>query len=174
MILESMDHALKRKANIYAYFAGYGETCDAYHIIAPEPEGKEAQRSILMAIEDAGVKKGSINYIKAPGVGDPVNDKIETTVIKKVFGKRAYDIPISSIKSMIGHTQGACAVIETISTVLSMDKGIIPPTINYKTADKFCDLDYVPNNARSYNIDTALINTFGFVGKNAILVLKKY
>jgi 3-oxoacyl-[acyl-carrier-protein] synthase II len=171
VILESLDHAEKRKASIYAEFAGWGETCDAYHIISPEPQGKEAESSILMAIEDAGIKKKDIDYIKTHGIGGPVNDKIETQLIKRIFGKRAYDIPSPSIKSMIGHTQGACSVVETVSTLLAIKNNVIPPTINYETPDPDCDLDYVPNKARSYGIKHALINTFGFGGKNVVLVI---
>ncbi|MFA5144003.1 MAG: beta-ketoacyl-[acyl-carrier-protein] synthase family protein [Candidatus Omnitrophota bacterium] len=173
IILESLDHAKKRKAQMYAEFIGWGETCDAYHIISTEPHGKEAERAILMAIEDSGIKLDDINYVKMHGIGDSVNDKIETQVMKRVFGKKAYDIPMTSIKSMIGHTQGACSVLETVSTVLAMKNSMIPPTINYETPDPECDLDYVPNNARSYKISCALINTFGFGGKNVSLIIKK-
>lgn len=173
VILESLDHAKKRKAPIYAEFVGWGETCDAYHVISTEPQGKEAERAILMAIEDSSIKRDDINYVKMHGIGDPINDKIETQVMKRVFGKKAYDIPATSIKSMIGHTQGACSVLETVSTVLAMKNNMIPPTINYETPDPDCDLDYVPNKARAYEINCALINTFGFGGKNVVLVVKK-
>lgn len=172
VILESLDHAKKRKASIYAEFAGWGETCDAYHVIATEPQGKEAERAILMAIEDSGIKRESINYVKMHGIGDPLNDKIETQVMKRVFGKKVYDIPVTSIKSMIGHTQGACSVLETVSTVLAMKNSVIPPTINYEIPDPECDLDYVPNKARTCEIKCALINTFGFGGKNVTAIIK--
>ena len=174
VILENLDHAKKRKATVYAEFVGWGETCDAYHIISTEPEGKEAERAILIALEDAGIKREDINYIKMHGIGDPLNDKIETQVIKRVFGKKAYDIPTTSVKSMIGHTQGACSVIETVSAVLAIKNNMIPPTINYETPDPECDLDYVPNKARPYEIKHALINTFGFGGKNVVLIIKRY
>lgn len=173
VILESSDHAKERKARVYAELAGYGETCDAYHIIKPDPEGKEAKRAIMLALKDAGASKMSIDFVKAHGVGDPVHDRRETSVIKEIFGKRAYEIPMPSIKAMIGHTQGACAVIETVSTILAMQKNVIPPTINYETPDPDCDLDYVPNEARSYEIGSALINTFGFGGKNTVLLIKR-
>lgn len=173
VILESLDHAKKRKAPIYAEFVGWGETCDAYHVISTEPQGKEAERAILMAIEDSGIERNDINYIKMHGIGDTINDKIETQVIKRVFGKKAYDIPATSVKSMIGHTQGACSVIETVSTVLAMKNNIIPPTINYETPDPECDLDYVPNKHRNHVIKHALMNTFGFGGKNVALIIKK-
>jgi 3-oxoacyl-[acyl-carrier-protein] synthase II len=173
VILESADHAKKRKAPLYAEFIGWGGTCDAYHVISAEPKGGEAERAILMAIEDSGIKRSNINYVKMHGIGDPINDKIETQVIKRVFGKKAYNIPATSIKSMTGHTQGACGVLETVSTVLAMKNKTIPPTINYETPDPECDLDYVPNYARPYDIEHALINTFGFGGKNVVMVLKK-
>ncbi len=174
IILESLEHAEKRKASIYAEFAGWGETCDAYHIISPDPDAREAERSILMAIKDSGITKNEIDYIKPHGIGDPLNDKIETQLIKRIFGKRAYDIPSPSIKSMIGHTQGACSVIETVSTVLAIKNKITPPTINYRTKDPDCDLDYVPNKARSYDITHALVNTFGFGGKNIAVIIKRF
>ena len=173
IILESEEHAMKRKAHFYAEFAGWGETCDAYHIISPEPHGKEAERAIKIAIMDAAITNKDVNYIKMHGIGDPLNDKIETDVVKRVFGKEIYDIPVSSVKSMIGHTQGACALIETVATILAMKNGMVLPTINYETPDPECDLDYVPNIARKYEIKHALVNTFGFGGKNVALIISR-
>lgn len=172
IILESLSHAEKRKASIYAELAGWGETCDAYHMISPEPQAREAERSVLMAIKDAGITKTDINYINMHGIGDPVNDKIETQMIKRIFGKQVYSIPASSVKSMIGHTQGACSVIEVVSTVLAMKNNMVLPTINYETPDPDCNLDYVPNKSRSHKTKCALMNTFGFGGKNVAMILK--
>ncbi len=174
VVLESEEHAKKRNANVYAELAGWGESCDAYHIISPDPQGKEAERAIRLAIADAEIKNADINFIKMHGIGDPLNDKIETDIVKRIFEKRAYEIPASSLKSMIGHTQGACALIETVATVLAMKNGLVTPTINYETPDPECDLDYVPNKARTHKIKNALLNTFGFGGKNIALILRDF
>lgn len=175
VVLETLEHALKRNApRIYAEFAGAGMSCDAYHITAPDPEGKGAALSIKFALEDAGIVSGEVDYINAHGTSTQLNDKGETAAIKNVFGKRAYDIPISSTKSMIGHLLGASGAVEFIATILSLKEGIIPPTINYEFPDTECDLNYVPNTAVEKEISTAISNSFGFGGHNVTLALKKY
>ncbi|MCM8775566.1 MAG: beta-ketoacyl-ACP synthase II [Candidatus Omnitrophica bacterium] len=173
MVLEEYEHAKKRGAHIYAEVLGHGMTCDAYHMTAPDPEGKEAVRAIQIAMTNAGVTPNQIDYINAHGTSTVLNDKIETMIIKKVLGSRAYQIPISSTKSMIGHLIGAAGSVELIATILGMDYGIIPPTINYSVPDPECDLDYVPNQARPAKISIAIKNSFGFGGKNSILIVGK-
>jgi len=174
VILESLDHALSRGASIRAELIGYGATNDAYHITAPSPDGKSAARAISNALADGGVKPQEVDYINAHGTSTPLNDKVETLAIKKVFGDYAYKIPVSSNKSMIGHLLGAAGVVELIATILSMEKEMVPPTINYEFPDPECDLDYVPNKARPKKINIALSNSLGFGGHNATLVVRKY
>lgn len=174
IILETLDHALARGAKIYAELAGYGASDDAYHMTAPEPEGKAAVLAMEKAISDAGVSKDEIDYINAHGTSTGLNDKTETFAIKKVFGDRAYKIPISSTKSMTGHLLGAAAGVELAATVLSMNEGFIHPTINYETPDPECDLDYVPSTARNQQINCAISNSLGFGGHNSTVVIKKY
>ncbi|MCA6069952.1 MAG: beta-ketoacyl-ACP synthase II [Endomicrobium sp.] len=174
VVLETLDHALSRGAKIYAELAGYGASDDAYHITAPEPDGKAAIVAMEKAIADAGVSKEEIDYINAHGTSTALNDKTETFAIKKVFGDKAYEIPISSTKSMTGHLLGGAASVELVATVLAMQKGFIPPTINYETPDPDCDLDYVPNTARIQQITCALSNSLGFGGHNATVIIKKY
>lgn len=174
VILETLDHALARGAKIYAELAGYGASDDGYHMTAPEPEGKAAVLAMEKAIADAGISKDEVDYINAHGTSTPLNDKTETFAIKKVFGERAYKIPVSSTKSMTGHLLGAAAGVELAATVLSMNAGFIHPTINYETPDPECDLDYVPNTAREQQINCAISNSLGFGGHNATVVIKKY
>jgi len=174
VILESLDHALSRGASIRAELIGYGATDDAYHITAPSPDGQSAARAMSNALVDGGIKPGEVDYINAYGTSTPLNDKVETLAIKKVFGDYAYKIPVSSNKSMIGHLLGAAGVVELIATILSMEKEMIPPTINYEFPDPECDLDYVPNKARPKKINVALSNSLGFGGHNATLVVRKY
>ena len=174
LVLEDLEHATARGAHIYAEILGFGMTCDAYHMTAPEPSGRQAARAINLALKDAGVKPQDIDYINAHGTSTPLNDKTETLVIKKVFGQDAYTVPISATKSMIGHLIGAAGAVELIATVLAMEHQIIPPTINYEVPDPDCDLDYVPNVSRKSTIDIALKNSFGFGGKNSALIIKKY
>ncbi|MCB9800075.1 MAG: beta-ketoacyl-ACP synthase II [Candidatus Omnitrophica bacterium] len=171
LVLEEYEHARKRGAKIYAEILGHGMTCDAYHMTAPHPEGKEASRAMRMALDNAGLNIDQIDYINAHGTSTLLNDKTETGIIKNVFGEQAYKIPVSSTKSMIGHLIGAAGSVELISTLLAMDYGIIPPTINYTVQDPECDLDYVPNEARQVEIKIAMKNSFGFGGKNSILVI---
>ena len=173
LVLEEYEHAKKRGAHIYAEILGHGMTCDAHHMVAPDPEGKEASRAMRLAMSHAGVGPQDIDYINAHGTSTPLNDKTETLIIKKVFGPRAYEVPASSIKSMIGHLIGAAGSVELIATLLAMQHQVIPPTINYTSKDPECDLDYVPNTARPAKIRIAMKNSFGFGGKNSILILKK-
>jgi len=173
LVLEDYEHAKKRGAHIYAELAGYASTCDGYHIVIPDPEGKQGSRAVKSALKDAGISRGKVDYINAHGTGTVRNDAMETTVIKNVFGKRAYNIPVSSTKSITGHLLGASGAIEAVICALALKHGIIPPTINLKTPDKNCDLDYVPNKARKKNIKVAVSNSFGLGGFNSVLVFVK-
>ncbi|MCL0028217.1 beta-ketoacyl-ACP synthase II [Peptococcaceae bacterium] len=174
LVLETLEHAKARGAKIYAEIVGYGVTCDAYHITAPDPEGLGAAKAMKKAMDEAGLTPEDISYINAHGTSTPLNDKLETLAIKKVFGKRAYDILISSIKSMIGHLLGAAGGVEAVASVLTVFHGIIPPTINYENPDPECDLDYVPNKARESQINAVLSNNLGFGGHNVTIAFKKY
>jgi len=174
LILEEEERAKKRGARIYAELKGYGSTCDAYHITAPDPEGEGAARSMKVAIEDAHLTIEDIDYINAHGTSTPLNDKVETMAIKKVFGERAYQIKISSTKSMTGHLLGGAGALEGAATVLSIYHGIIPPTINLQERDPDCDLDYTPDVAFPLKIRNALSNSFGFGGHNGTLVFSSY
>ena len=174
LVLETLEHAKARGAKIYAEIVGYGVTCDAYHITAPDPEGLGAAKAMKKAMDEAALTPEDISYINAHGTSTPLNDKLETLAIKKVFGKRAYDIPISSIKSMIGHLLGAAGGVEAVASVLTVFHGIIPPTINYENPDPECDLDYVPNKARESQINAVLSNNLGFGGHNVTIAFKKY
>ncbi|MDM5328303.1 beta-ketoacyl-ACP synthase II [Neobacillus sp. CF12] len=174
IVLEELEHALARGAKIYAEIVGYGATGDAYHITAPAPGGEGGARAMKMAINDAGLNIEEIDYINAHGTSTEYNDKFETLAIKEVFGVHAYKLAISSTKSMTGHLLGAAGGIEAIFTVLAMKDSILPPTINYETADPECDLDYVPNTARQKEINAAMSNSLGFGGHNATIVFKKY
>jgi 3-oxoacyl-[acyl-carrier-protein] synthase II len=174
LILESLEHALRRDARIYAELIGYGMTGDAHHMTAPDPEGEGAARAMSAALRDAGVPVTAVNYINAHGTSTPYNDKFETMAIKRVFGEHARKLAVSSTKSMTGHLLGAAGGVEAIATVLAMHHGILPPTINYETPDPDCDLDYVPNQARKQEVEVALSNAFGFGGTNAILAFRKY
>ena len=174
LVLEGLEHAKQRGAHIYAEIRGFGMTCDAYHMTAPEPSGRQASRAIQLALKDAKVKPTDIDYINAHGTSTPLNDKTETLVIKQVFGEHAYQVPVSATKSMIGHLIGAAGAVELIATTLALEHQCIPPTINYEIPDPACDLDYVPNVARKATINFALKNSFGFGGKNSALVIKKY
>lgn len=174
VILEEMSHALGRDANIYSEVIGYGMNSSAYHIVIPNPEGKDMSTVMKLAIEDAGIEKKDINYINAHGTGTRANDPAETKAIKDAFGGYAYKIPISSTKSMTGHTIGAAGAIGVIASALAIKNEVISPTINYENPDPDCDLDYVPNVARESKVVAALINSFGFGGSNASLVIKKF
>lgn len=174
VVLEDLESAQNRGAHIIAEVVGYGSSCDANHITSPAPFGEGAQRAMAMAIKDAGIALHEVDYINAHGTSTPLNDKLETLAIKEVFKEHAKNLAISSTKSMTGHLLGAAGGVEAIFTALSIQKSIIPPTINLKTPDPECDLDYVPNFARKKQITYALSNSFGFGGANAVLALKKY
>ncbi len=174
VVLEELQHALGRKANIYAELAGYGMTGDGYHMTAPDPSGEGAARCMKAALEDAGAQPNEIDYINAHGTSTGLNDKVETLAIKKVFGKHAYKLAVSSTKSMTGHMLGAAGGAELIATALGLKESIIPPTINYEVPDPECDLDYVPNKPRKKSIHLAVSNSLGFGGHNATIVVKKY
>ena len=174
LILEELEHALARNAQIYAEVIGYSTTGDGYHITSPDPDAKGVTRCMKNAVEDAELAPNEIDYINAHGTSTPFNDKFETIGIKNVFGEHAYKLAISSTKSMIGHCLGAAGAIELIVTALTVKHDIVTPTINYTTPDPECDLDYVPNQARSMTVNAALSNSFGFGGTNASVVLKKY
>ena len=174
VVLEELEHAKNRKATIYAEIIGYGLTGDAYHMTAPDPEGDGAARCMKAAIESAGLSPEDVDYINAHGTSTQLNDKIETLAIKKVFGRHAYKLAVSSTKSMTGHLLGAAGGVELIATVLGIKESIIPPTINYEFPDPECDLDYVPNKARKKPINVAMSNSLGFGGHNAALVVRKY
>ncbi|OCA84268.1 beta-ketoacyl-[acyl-carrier-protein] synthase II [Bacillus sp. FJAT-27225] len=174
LVLEELEHAKARGAKIYAEIVGYGATGDAYHITAPAPGGEGGVRAMKMAIEDAGLNPEDIDYINAHGTSTEYNDKYETLAIKEVFGEHAYNLAISSTKSMTGHLLGAAGGVEAIFTVLAMRDSILPPTINYETPDPECDLDYVPNQSRQKEIKAAISNSLGFGGHNATLTFKKY
>lgn len=174
VVLETLQHALKRDAKIYAELVGYGNTADAYHFTAPEPEGDGMFRVMQAAIKDAGINVENIGYINAHGTSTILNDKCESMAIKKVFGEHANNLKVSSIKSMIGHLMAAAGSVEFVATVLSLFTGVIPPTINYKEPDADCPLDYVTGGAESHNITAAMNNSFGFGGGNACLIIKKY
>jgi 3-oxoacyl-[acyl-carrier-protein] synthase II len=173
VILEELTTALNRGARIYAEVVGYGSTSDAYHLALPPPGHEGAARCMSVALDDARMSPADIDYINAHGTSTPPNDLYETQAIKKVFGDHAKKIPISSTKSMTGHLLGATGAVEAIISAISLCEGIIPPTINLDNPDPECDLDYVPYTSRKKNIRTAMSNTFGFGGVNAVLILKK-
>jgi 3-oxoacyl-[acyl-carrier-protein] synthase II len=174
LILERLDHALARGATIYAEVLGSGVSNDAYHLIAPDPEGGGAALAMRRALADAGIKAGQVDYINAHGTSTPLGDVAETKAIKVVFGDGAYDIPISSSKSMIGHMMGAAGAVEAVACIMTIRDGVIHPTINYETPDPECDLDYVPNVARKAQVNIALSNSFGLGGQNACLILARF
>jgi 3-oxoacyl-[acyl-carrier-protein] synthase II len=174
LVLESLDHALKRNAHILAELAAYGSTSDAFHITQPAQDGEGGAKAMQMALRKAGMTTKDINYINAHGTSTAMNDKCETMAIKSVFGEDAHRIPISSTKSMMGHLIGAAGAIEAIVCVLAIQNGVIPPTINLEHADPDCDLDYVPNTARQQKVRAAMSNSFGFGGHNSVLLFREY
>ena len=174
LVLESLEHALKRGAEIYAEVAGYGMSGDAYHITAPDPTADGAARAMAAALKDAGIKPENVSYVNAHGTSTLLNDRVETLAIKKLFGKSAKKMAVSSTKSMTGHLLGAAGGIEFIASTLAVKNDIVPPTINYEHPDPECDLDYVPNEARSLKVEVAISNSLGFGGHNATLAVKKF
>lgn len=174
LVLERLTHAVKRGAKVYAEVLGYGVSADTYHLAQPDPQGRYARRAMQDALEDAGVTVDEVDYINAHGTSTPLGDVAETMAIKKLFGERAYEIPISSTKSMIGHTFGGAGAIEAMACVQTIRTGTIHPTINLISPDPSCDLDYVPNQARQGDVRIALSNSFGLGGQNVCLVLGRY
>ncbi len=174
LVLESLEHALARGAHIYAEVIGYGATCDAHHITTPAPDGEGGARAMELALKEAGIDKNMVSYINAHGTSTKYNDKFETAAIKTVFGEAAYNIPVSSTKSMTGHLLGAAGAVEAIYCAKAIEDSFIPATINYQTKDEECDLDYVPNEGRNANVNYAMSNSLGFGGHNATIVLAKY
>lgn len=173
VILEELNHALKRNAKIYGEIIGYGSTCDAYHLTSPSPDGEGAAKAMANAIKEAKIKESEINYINAHGTGTPYNDLFETISIKTVFGKDT-KIPVSSTKSMTGHLLGAAGAIEAIVCIKAINEGFVPATINYKVKDEELDLDYVPNEGRFMEVNIAMSNSLGFGGHNGSLIFKKF
>ena len=174
VILEEMEHALRRGAKIYGEIVGYGYNGDAFHITAPSEDGDGAARCMSLALKDAGIGPEDIDYINAHGTSTDMNDVIETRAIKRVFGEAAYRIPVSSTKSMTGHLLGAAGAVEAIFSILAMRDQICPPTVNCDNPDPECDLDYVPHRARKHEIRTVMSNSFGFGGTNAVLVFRRF
>ncbi len=174
VILEELEFAKARGATIYAEIVGYGMSGDAFHVSAPDESASGAIRVMTKAIKDAGISPEDIGYLNAHGTSTPYNDKFETLAIKTVFGDRAYELPVSSTKSMTGHALGAAGGIEAVFSVLALKENVLPPTINYTTPDPDCDLDYIPNEPRQKTVDYVLSNSFGFGGTNASLVFKRY
>ncbi|MDD1777793.1 MAG: beta-ketoacyl-ACP synthase II, partial [Candidatus Helarchaeota archaeon] len=174
LILETLESALERGASIYAEVVGYGTTNDAYHMVQPQPAGEQAKKAIERALWEAGINPPEVDYINAHGTSTPLNDKLETAIIKEIFGEYAYQIPISATKSMIGHSLGAAGSMELIASTLTVKNQFIPPTINYEFPDPECDLDYVPNIGRKAVVNTVLKNSSGFGGKNSSIIIRKY
>lgn len=175
LILEELEHALARNATIYGEIAGFGSTCDAYHMTAPSPDGSGAARAMKLAMEEAGITPADVAYINAHGTSTHANEASETAAIKLAFGDEAYKTPVSSTKSMTGHLLGAAGAIEAIVCLKALEEGFLPPTINYHTPDEECDLDYIPNTGRKADGAVyALSNTFGFGGHNGVLCFKKW
>ena len=174
LILETEEHALKRGANVYAEVLGFATNCGAYNMVAPQPDGIDAAAAIRTALKDAEIKPEDVDYINAHGTSTPFNDLAETKAIKEVFGKRAYQTPVSSTKSMIGHTIGASGAIGAVVSALAIRNKVIPPTINLENPDPECDLDYVPNQSRKAEVRTVMSNSFGFGSNNAVMIFRKY
>ncbi len=174
VVLESLEHAQKRGANILAEIVGFGMTCDAYHITAPDPDGQGAASAMSVALKDAQMKPEEIDYINAHGTSTKLNDKIETLSMKKAFGEHSKKVMVSSTKSVTGHLLGAAGGVEFVACCLAIKDGVVPPTINYEHPDPDCDLDYVPNTARKVNVNACMSNSLGFGGHNASLIVKKF
>jgi 3-oxoacyl-[acyl-carrier-protein] synthase II len=174
LVLEERTAAMKRGARVYAEMIGYGQSSDAYHMVAPDPDARGVKLAMIRGLRDAGVKPDDVGYINAHATSTGLGDASETQAIKAVFGEGASSLPVSANKSMFGHALGAAGALEGICTVLTLERGIIPPTINYHTFDPQCDLDCVPNVARKADVDVAISNSFGFGGHNAVLVFKRH
>ena len=174
LVLESLEHAQRRDARVLCELIGFGCTADAEHLVQPEETGSAAAGAMRQALDDAGVSLDQVAYVNAHGTSTPLNDAVETAAIKRLFGERAYQIPISSTKSMIGHSLGAAGALEAVACVRTITDGIVHPTVNYQVPDPACDLDYVPNQARSKDVSVVLSNAFGFGGQNACLVFRRF
>jgi 3-oxoacyl-[acyl-carrier-protein] synthase II len=174
VVMETLEHAKKRNAAIIAEIAGYGMTCDAYHITAPDPEGDGATRAMQAALKDAHLNPDDVDYINAHGTSTKLNDKIETLSMKRAFGNHAKKVMVSSTKSMTGHLLGAAGGVEFVACCLAIKDGVVPPTTNYEHPDPDCDLDYVPNTARKAGVEVCMSNSLGFGGHNASLIVKKF
>jgi len=174
LVLEELEHARRRRANIYAELTGYGSTADAFRVTDSHPDGRGAIACIRGALKDSGLALSDIGYINAHGTSTQVNDRVETVAIKRVFGPGAYQIPVSSSKSMLGHLIAAAGAVELITCVMALREGMLPPTINYEVPDPECDLDYIPNTPRNKRVDHVLSNSFGFGGQNISLIVSKF
>jgi 3-oxoacyl-[acyl-carrier-protein] synthase II len=174
LVLEELGHAIKRGAKIYAEIGGYGSSCDAYHMVQPSPDGSGMSVAIKSALRDADITTDEVDFIKAHGTSTTLNDVSETRAIKTAFGERAYHIPVSSIKSGLGHTWGASGAIEAAACTMAIQDQFLPPTINYETPDPQCDLDYVPNKGRAASVEVVITNSASFGGKNSSLLIRKY
>jgi len=174
ILIEELEHARARGAKIYAELVGYGSTADAYHLVAPPPDGGGATRAMQLALDDASIEKEKVTYVSAHGTATPLNDKTETVALKRVFGDHARRIAVSATKSMFGHLLGGASGVEMSAVCLAFEHGVIPPTINYEVPDPECDLDFVPNEAREARVDYVMCNSFGFGGLNAVIVLKRF
>jgi 3-oxoacyl-[acyl-carrier-protein] synthase II len=174
VVLESLEHAKKRKADILAEMVGYGMSCDAYHITAPDPDGDGAMRAMQEALKDAKLAPEDVDYINAHGTSTKLNDKLETLAIKRTLGGHAKKVMVSSTKSMTGHLLGAAGGVEFVACCLAIKDGVVPPTTNYEYPDPDCDLDYVPNTCRKHPVDICMSNSLGFGGHNATLIVKKF
>lgn len=174
LVVEELEHARHRGARIYAELLGWASTCDAHHMCHPDPSGEQAARALNLALAKAGVRPEQVDYLNAHGTSTPTGDKAETLVIKKVFGEHAFNVPVSSIKSTLGHMQGACGSAELAACCLAIRDNILPPTINYEYPDPDCDLDYVPNVARHRRVDITASNSFSFGGRNTAVILRRY
>ncbi len=174
LVLEELEHARRRGARIYAEVIGWASTCDAHHMCHPAPDGEQATRALRLALAKAGVRPEQVDYLNAHGTSTPAGDKAETLVVKKVFGEHAYNLPVSSIKSAMGHMQGACGGAEIAACCLAMRDDLLPPTINYEYPDPDCDLDYVPNQPRHHRMNIVASNSFSFGGRNTAVILRRY
>ena len=174
LVVEELERAKRRGAKIYAELLGWASTCDAHHMCHPDPSGEQAARALNLAMAKAGTRPDQIDYLNAHGTSTPAGDKAETLVVKKVFGDSAYNLPVSSIKSQLGHMQGACGSTEIAACCMAIQDSIVPPTMNYEYPDPDCDLDYVPNKARHRRVDIAASNSFSFGGRNTAIILKRF
>ncbi|HUK82024.1 MAG TPA: beta-ketoacyl-ACP synthase II [Verrucomicrobiae bacterium] len=174
LVVEELERAKRRGAHIYAELVGWASTCDAHHMCHPDPSGEQAARALMLAMAQAGVRPEQIDYLNAHGTSTPAGDKAETLVVKKVFGESSYKLPVSSIKSQLGHMQGACGSAELAACCMAIQDNVLPPTINYEYPDPECDLDYIPNQARYHHVDIAASNSFSFGGRNTAVILRRH